>query len=527
MVHDSPSALLSPADSSLPSPDQLPHEPIQRYRSYGLSEAAFIHSVIAPFRVSFYVTHDSAALPGPADFSSLHHFDIGTLLIDRTGLAKEFQTADNLARASQSLTFVFPFTSRKEERQSLSLTIHPRDLGSFSLISSKPSYKNLLLHNQKISGRSYSTEDLKRSLVRTLETFVAFNYLTLWVETDTPLPPLITQTKTTKSPSPKEEMEIEKRDSLREESGLVFRKRDTPHSPDPPVAPKIALPVKRELPVKETTPTAGEEVPPICQIPGISGGEFCETYRKKKIQSQTKPPPTPQTPQSTQKPPTELPKKVSPVTGQGSPGSSSASIGPSGRVDEQSKKERLKAMGFTDSMIQKFLTKAEQSKAEAKTSAGRGEGGAELLSKVLSDSRPAICSLPGVNADGICKAYEQSSGRGSNEISREKPKEPTPTRRLTTVGQSLSSTLLDSLSTARPKRVISSSQYQPQSQAQLLATFRNPNCEKLSDFLPLAPSLSSHLSRTSRNGVPSADCMIPTKFKRTSSGPLLEDPPRH
>ena len=391
--------------------DLLPFEQIQRYRSYGMSEEDFIHSIVSPFRVSFYVSHRDA-LPGRPDITNLQLFDTQTtFLIDRRGdiASLLFSSAENLAKASLSLSFLAPFTSQQNSRHTLNMIIHPSILASFSRLSSKPTYKDLLSHSQRIHGESYSSDTLKKGLINTLEYFINLNYLTLWIESDQAhdkgarkesnrgaVPEKVTSSSLQDRLRPHQHSKIESPDSSPaspststtsqvHESGLTFRKRSKTEEDERKTPPQ---------PLRGDTAGAVDEqdnsIPPICRIPGMSAGPFCEIYQQKKMKSSSAavPPSLP--------PPTssETLRRSQDVVKQEASESS-----PVDEIGEATRIENLKKMGFTDVIIQKILAKNKEKKT---TSAEISEG---------TSGRPAICSLPGVQADSLCKAYENKGKR--------------------------------------------------------------------------------------------------------------------
>lgn len=394
-----PTALMNPYDL-------LPHEPIQRYKSYGMSEIDFIHTIVSPFRASLYITQSEVL--GSANITDLRHFDIGSIVVDRiNGVANNFPGAETLAKSSLSLTVNFPFTSQQFPRQAISMTIHPNILGSFGLLSSKPTLQNMLIQNQKTGGASFPIETLKTSLVQSLEFFVLWNYITLWIESDDS-PPVATTNQGTVN-RVKDQTTTEKLNIRQEHgksgnsevlpSGLTFRKAET----------KKEVKVNEEKSsMKEKINTKDDDIPPICRVPGISGGSFCETYQSKKSQSQS----TSQAPKSSNTK-EQKQEKV-----------------------EDNRIENLKKMGFTENIIKKILAKNEEKSASSN----------KLETPPKDKDRPAICSLPGVNAESLCRAYE---GNARKEKSR-----------------------------APIERKLPFPEYRPQSRSQLLATFRNPDCMK-------------------------------------------------
>jgi hypothetical protein len=480
-----------------------------------MSEEDFIHSIISPFRASFYISHshshdhsrDASLLAGPPDVTNLNHFETQkTFLIDRRGgLASHFASADSLAKASLSLSFLAPFTSQQNSRHALDMIIHPSILGSFSLLSSKPTYKDLLSHNQRIHGGAYSAETLKQALMRTLEYFVQLNYLTLWIESEPAngrdqgqgmrqmggnqepgtgtgkktsssslqdrlrtvgSPDGATATAAAASPTASTSSQVH-------DSGLTFRKRSkteegnarTSRASPAPTLPHLQQVDQQQQ--QEMASTAGavdeqdssDSIPPICRIPGMSVGSFCESYQQKKMKlasASASPPPASPSPLSGRG--QEEVKKMAPQSA--SPEAD--------EVDEVTRIENLKKMGFTDVIIKKILAKNEGKKTTAakdKTFEGGGTSG-----------RPAICSLPGVHAGGLCKAYESKGGK-------ERAASPPPPPGWSSFHHFPHSVPLPSPPSSaerqRMKRSIAVPEYSPQTKLELLATFRNPNCHQL------------------------------------------------
>jgi hypothetical protein len=142
----------------------------------------------------------------------------------------------------------------------------------------------------------------------------------------------------------------------------------------------------------------------------MSVGSFCETYKQKKMKA------APSSLSSRGAPESSSPSVSSAVSG-------SSVAGLQTEVeDEQKKIESLKKMGFTDSIIQKILDKnrnqdkSKMSSGSSKTTAATGaeaeaieaeEGRFDAKLTASDTGRPAICSLPGVHAEGLCRAYDK------------------------------------------------------------------------------------------------------------------------